>query len=690
MVYSSTVAAQTSQATALQLPAYNTTISDSIIASSGSKWWKFDLKSGEGITATIKANLNAGQINLILYDEDTNVLAGAYSISNEGFQDFSWKAQESGTYYFRIVSSTSTTLGQYELAVYPAWYNTNVVDTDRNFYFSRETARYLSNGTYEHTADVYENWFRFTAKSKESVSVTITDISNTNFLSMELINSRGKRFFSSSVIQSGGSATINVESLEDGVYYVRVYGSSSGYYALSATNIEIDSDLDNDGLYNSVEYFHKSNVSDSDSNANGVADFMELNAGTKPGFYSSYLDSEVSQTNETSSATPIPYKNKEFNAEYSTDTYHLWKFEGKAQDKITVVLTPNIPSDILGELRFRVFNATNLSLIETGSYAVNGQITLSDIELPDNGTYIIQIQDLTTGTDVRGSYDLSIYKGWDNEGEIDSDRDFYHSKETAKYLSDGTYSFLSKRGVSNIYLNDYFVFYANAGIFNLSLTGISNEEGVSATLYYYDSNSSLSSISNIGANETKTLSETIFIPGYYYLEINGGIGSYGEYRLSSNGFIQSNQNSNEVLKRSELAKILLQKKYGFDYIPPSAMGIYTDVQVGDFNADWIEKLASDGITEGCATNLFCPNSIVTREQLSKLLLRTTKGSSYLPPTIVGSLFSDVDTNVFAYTWIEALRNGNEGLTEGCGPQKFCSKQAVTLESFNTLRDKAFP
>ncbi len=146
---------------------------------------------------------------------------------------------------------------------------------------------------------------------------------------------------------------------------------------------------------------------------------------------------------------------------------------------------------------------------------------------------------------------------------------------------------------------------------------------------------------------------------------------------------------NEVVKRAEISKYLLQAKYGANYIPPTATGtFYTDVQPGNFNADWIEKLAVDGITDGCSTSLFCPEMDVTKEQLSMILLKAKHVSMYVPPAATGAIFSDISIGSFAASWIEQLNL--EGITEGCDTNKFCPEETVTLEGFSQMLKKTFP
>ena len=145
---------------------------------------------------------------------------------------------------------------------------------------------------------------------------------------------------------------------------------------------------------------------------------------------------------------------------------------------------------------------------------------------------------------------------------------------------------------------------------------------------------------------------------------------------------------NDVAKRAEIAKPILQAIYGSDYIPTEATGvIYSDVQQGDFNAGWIEKLAADGITEGCAVGRFCPDFVVNKEQLSKILLKSKFGTSYSPP-IASGIFADVDINNPDAGWIEGLVN--QGITEGCDVDKFCPNEVVTQATFKVMLNKTFP
>ena len=76
--------------------------------------------------------------------------------------------------------------------------------------------------------------------------------------------------------------------------------------------------------------------------------------------------------------------------------------------------------------------------------------------------------------------------------------------------------------------------------------------------------------------------------------------------------------------RAQIAVFLLRAKYGSDYTPPPAEGIFADVPVSHWASEWIEQLYNDGITTGCGKNplRYCPESPVTRAQMAIFLVRT--------------------------------------------------------------------
>jgi hypothetical protein len=108
--------------------------------------------------------------------------------------------------------------------------------------------------------------------------------------------------------------------------------------------------------------------------------------------------------------------------------------------------------------------------------------------------------------------------------------------------------------------------------------------------------------------------------------------------------------------RAQMAVFILKAEHGMTYTPPDATGtVFSDVPLGHWAGPWIEALAAEGITGGCEEALYCPNTVVTRAQMAVLLLRGIHGNTYTPPAVTG-MFGDVPGDYWAAAWIEALAN----------------------------------
>ena len=106
--------------------------------------------------------------------------------------------------------------------------------------------------------------------------------------------------------------------------------------------------------------------------------------------------------------------------------------------------------------------------------------------------------------------------------------------------------------------------------------------------------------------------------------------------------------------RAQMAVFLERGMNGSDFTPPAAIGnVFLDVGAGDFAANFIEQLYLDGITAGCGNSNYCPTDAVTRAQMAVFLLRAKHGAGYSPPPASG-VFNDVDLSYWAVHWIEQL------------------------------------
>jgi hypothetical protein len=71
-----------------------------------------------------------------------------------------------------------------------------------------------------------------------------------------------------------------------------------------------------------------------------------------------------------------------------------------------------------------------------------------------------------------------------------------------------------------------------------------------------------------------------------------------------------------------MAIVLLRALHGGAYVPPPATGTrFIDVPATYWAAGWIEQLAAEGITNGCAPDLYCPERLVKRDEMAVFLTR---------------------------------------------------------------------
>ncbi len=155
--------------------------------------------------------------------------------------------------------------------------------------------------------------------------------------------------------------------------------------------------------------------------------------------------------------------------------------------------------------------------------------------------------------------------------------------------------------------------------------------------------------------------------------------------------------SGDVVRRRELAPLLLRAELTSAYTPPVCGGStgYSDVACGSTPFDvWIKDLKTRGITLGCnaGNTLYCPDNPVTREQLAKLLLLTMEGSAYTPPVCGGGTgYTDVACGSTPFdVWIKELRV--RGITLGCNSPTntlYCPKDALTRAELAVLLARAY-
>jgi len=140
------------------------------------------------------------------------------------------------------------------------------------------------------------------------------------------------------------------------------------------------------------------------------------------------------------------------------------------------------------------------------------------------------------------------------------------------------------------------------------------------------------------------------------------------------------------VRRDQMAVFLLKAEHGSTYSPPGCIGAFQDVPCPGPFTNWIEQLASEGITSGCGGGDYCPSSPVNREQMAVFLLKAEHGSTYTPPPCSG-IFGDVVCPSQFADWIEQL--ASEHVTGGCGNDDYCPDDSVTRGQMAVFLVKTF-
>ena len=146
----------------------------------------------------------------------------------------------------------------------------------------------------------------------------------------------------------------------------------------------------------------------------------------------------------------------------------------------------------------------------------------------------------------------------------------------------------------------------------------------------------------------------------------------------------------DVVSKAAMAVFLLRSLHGGNYTPPPATGIFTDVDVNEWYAPWVEQLYKEGITKGCSASplMYCPDIDVSKASMATFLLRAKYGGSYTPPAASG-IFTDVPLSHWAVDWIEKLYN--DGITNGCSadPLMYCPELGASRAAMAVFLVRTF-
>jgi glucose/arabinose dehydrogenase len=131
-----------------------------------------------------------------------------------------------------------------------------------------------------------------------------------------------------------------------------------------------------------------------------------------------------------------------------------------------------------------------------------------------------------------------------------------------------------------------------------------------------------------------------------------------------------------TVSREEMASFIARARG----LTPQGTDWFTDDETS-IHEPAINAIRDEGITLGCGPNLFCPKSLVTREQMASFLIRALglKG--------VGTDYFTDDNGSVHEGDINTLRA--EEITLGCAPGLFCPTRLVTREEMAAFLHRAF-
>jgi hypothetical protein len=114
---------------------------------------------------------------------------------------------------------------------------------------------------------------------------------------------------------------------------------------------------------------------------------------------------------------------------------------------------------------------------------------------------------------------------------------------------------------------------------------------------------------------------------------------------------------------------------------------FNDVSLSDPFYTEVGKLSARGVTVGCGGGNYCPEQVVTREQMAAFILRA-KGE-FNPPTPPTQRFNDVPPSNIFYAFID--RMAVLQITLGCSgnPPLYCPTQSVTRAQMAAFLVRAF-
>ena len=114
---------------------------------------------------------------------------------------------------------------------------------------------------------------------------------------------------------------------------------------------------------------------------------------------------------------------------------------------------------------------------------------------------------------------------------------------------------------------------------------------------------------------------------------------------------------------------------------------FSDVSPTAWSCPHIKRLVERSITGGCGGTYYCPQGIVSREQVAAFIVRALEGEPPLDYCEGVAPFDDVAPTDWACRYIKRLVE--LGVTQGCGDGDYCPDASVTREQMAAFLARAF-
>jgi hypothetical protein len=142
----------------------------------------------------------------------------------------------------------------------------------------------------------------------------------------------------------------------------------------------------------------------------------------------------------------------------------------------------------------------------------------------------------------------------------------------------------------------------------------------------------------------------------------------------------------DVVTRQQMAAFIIRALGDFNP-PPPAQQRFLDVTPNNPFYAFIEQMAVRQITLGCGGGNYCPADPVLREQMAAFIIRALHPPGYIPPQPAQQRFLDVPPSNVFYAHIEEM--AVRQITLGCGGGNYCPSLAVTRGQMAAFLVRAF-